>query len=887
MIPHIPDQRKVPSNKSKPFDSLVSYISKISKDKELEVGQGRAIETQPIAKKQDNAFSDLVNYAIDANSVDLKADKCLAIRTNGISDLSTASAEMNAVAARNTRCKNPAHHIILSWPEHEKPDHNDIFDAAEHALKALGLSEHQYVLAIHGNTDNIHCHISVNRVNPKTFKSKNLEWQLKTLHFAARESEIKHNWTNDNGIYIVEKDARGKKKIVLNPEHANAVTQPHVHREMGNEIQPPWHDPDSLETWLRKKIANELKKNLDKLKSWDELHAWLDQYGIALINTGGGGLRLKVLSEETGEIVEMAASKGLRNIKRPELENKWGPFTDPLHLPCKVPDLSHLTPNQLQKGINNVITRDQLDGKPPQHVLDRNNATERRPDGSRNDFLRDQQLATGDETEGTSGVHELPASGVDARRQGADVLLQNTLQNGLGDLRARQHQDMRRTGASETGGRSKRSLARDDSKRQERKEERAKNRIDLKNRFAQYKSYVRDSDTNTYLNLKQLKLDRSKLLKELREYRYQELKSIPKGLDEGARLTIVVALNATILREKLEIEAAYQRQLKEIKAVQTPPLNWRMWLLEQAKLGDQAALSALRGIVYQAQRDAKKRDVPDETATVTEHETDEQKFKKLMKRLLEEEKRETAIRAASMVQMRPYEADALLHHYNDLHWEISGNGNVEYRNGHGDQIFTDRGNRLTFDKDLVTDDEIRLALAHAQQKFGHGITLTGDDPEFVARMARLADDMNLVVLNPEMQTVIALHRESRQAQEHDTITIKPVELDDIELNSQVQPNCDLTHQTEKYDRLKAQILEIDPSATFVIAAQISTPANYQGRISATTPGGFAQHIGKGVHVLYDLDRPEIKRNSTITTTIANNGINIAIENQKTDQTKER
>ena len=59
----------------------------------------------------------------------------------------------------------------------------------------------------------------------------------------------------------------------------------------------------------------------------------------------------------------------------------------------------------------------------------------------------------------------------------------------------------------------------------------------------------------------------------------------------------------------------------------------------------------------------------------------------------------------------------------------------------------------------VTDEEIRLALAHAEQKFGGRITLTGDDPAFTERMARLADDMGITVLNPELQPIIAAHRD--------------------------------------------------------------------------------------------------------------------------------
>ena len=175
MIPHVPRQRQHSINASKPFDDLVDYIEE-NKDKERKP----KLET-------DILFSDLLDYATNPSDKLTNTDKCLAIRTHGISDISAASIEMNSVAAKNTRCNAPAYHFILSWPEHEQPKTTAIFDAAEHAIKALGLGEHQYVLAIHGNTDNRHCHIAVSRVHPLTYKAQHIEWAKKTLESAGFE----------------------------------------------------------------------------------------------------------------------------------------------------------------------------------------------------------------------------------------------------------------------------------------------------------------------------------------------------------------------------------------------------------------------------------------------------------------------------------------------------------------------------------------------------------------------------------------------------------------------------------------------------------------------------------------------------------------------------
>lgn len=90
---------------------------------------------------------------------------------------------------------------------------------------------------------------------------------------------------------------------------------------------------------------------------------------------------------------------------------------------------------------------------------------------------------------------------------------------------------------------------------------------------------------------------------------------------------------------------------------------------------------------------------------------------------------------------------------------------VEHKSETGDHLFTDRGNNFTFDREKVTDDEIRLTLAAAEHKFGKQLTLTGDDPIFTARMATLADDMGITVLNPELKNIITNHRVARTLKE--------------------------------------------------------------------------------------------------------------------------
>lgn len=905
MIPHIPPQRKFASNAAKPFDDLVSYIEG-DKTKEHQQGNELALEARPL---QTSMFDDLLNYATSATDKNTKAEKCIAIRTHGVRSIETASREMNGVASHNTRCKDPAYHFILSWPEHETPAPGAIFDAAEHALRALGLAEHQYVVAIHGNTDNMHCHVSVNRVHPKTYKSQHLEFAIKTLHQAARESEIKHDWTHDNGIYVVEINGHGKKTVVLNKDHAafdfgNGET---VHKAYGDDkLLPTWHDPDSLESWLKTKVAKTLKHALPDLNGWYALHTWLAEHDITLTDSGGGGMRLQATSPETGEILDIAASKGLRLLKRAQLEKNWGPFTNAMAVECLTPDLKHLTPAQLEKGINHVLTEDPGAHKPPTAILARTPDLGRPPDL----VLRPEQHIERNASKGGGGLHELPTGRLDAQGEDGAVLLQDSVHGRLGDNQAGQNQDVRRPGTTETGGRSERSLRRDDQQRAEKTAQRALARADLRQRFAKYKRFVQSGDVAHYLRVKDIQAIKTQALADIRDKRKAAKAAIPKTTSHEERFITIVEIDAESLRRKLQVESQFDDKRRSLNATRTPPLSWRAWLYEQANLADQAALSALRGIVYQAQRDAKK----DEKAKHEEEEAEtadarEHQFRKAMARLLEEEKKEAAIRSANFNRMRPHETDAILASYFGIKWRVTGNGNVEYSALSGDHLFTDRGNRLTFDRVKVTDHDIRLALVHAKHKFGNQLTLTGDDSIFTARMATLADDMGITVLNPELQLVITEHREARVQQAVDVATIvqaenppapstavrpdvplrplrasvpahkdrakappvkqqqiakdaQPTEPIRIESKPVPQDRPELYKIKTPYERLQDIVLSIDPHATFVMADPANSPYPYIGPVAATleqhgqeTDTGFAQHTGRSVYTIHPTHAP--------------------------------
>ena len=115
--------------------------------------------------------------------------------------------EILATQARNTRSRSDkSYHLVVSFPEGEKPTREQIEDIEDRLCAAIGFAEHQRVSAVHQNTDNWHLHIAINKVHPVTFRNLEPFRDHFRLQEACAELEIKHGLTRDN--HTLEKGRR-------------------------------------------------------------------------------------------------------------------------------------------------------------------------------------------------------------------------------------------------------------------------------------------------------------------------------------------------------------------------------------------------------------------------------------------------------------------------------------------------------------------------------------------------------------------------------------------------------------------------------------------------------------------------------------------------------
>lgn len=282
------------------------------------------------AKRADGktSFKSLAKYACEREHIDpetgaVERREC-ATETNCL-DKDTAWREMKAVADMNGRVKDPVYHFAVSWPEHEKPTDAQIFEAGREGMKALGMEGHQYLAAVHRDTDNAHGHFMVNRVNPETYKAVYPDRDYYKLDKTMRELELRQGWSHDKGPFAVHE--RNGQKVVDwakdEPSHRQSDREklPGKARQMetmtGNE---------SLTAYAQGQPKKDALEALNKGGGWQELHEALGRHGLEIRQKGQG---FAIHSKTDPEQTPIKASTMAQDLGGGKLTKRIGPYQEP------------------------------------------------------------------------------------------------------------------------------------------------------------------------------------------------------------------------------------------------------------------------------------------------------------------------------------------------------------------------------------------------------------------------------------------------------------------------------------------------------------------------------------------------------------------------------
>lgn len=225
-----------------------------------------------IGRRRDgsSSFAALAAYIADTR-------KASYVVLNGVHSLRTAAAEMRFVSDSCPRCRKALYHVVISWPEGEAPSNQQAEAAARHLLERIGFLDHQWILAVHRDTGNVHVHIMVCRIHPETGRAHSPYRDWRKLDKACREVEIAQGWSHDRGRWAV---ARNGKDIVWaerQPRSAPALSDGarRLERKTGGL---------SFQSWVAAQPADIVRA----AKSWAEIHARFADLGIVIQAKGSG-----------------------------------------------------------------------------------------------------------------------------------------------------------------------------------------------------------------------------------------------------------------------------------------------------------------------------------------------------------------------------------------------------------------------------------------------------------------------------------------------------------------------------------------------------------------------------------------------------------------------
>lgn len=196
----------------------------------------------------------------------------------------------SGIDQRGRKNTKPVFHYSLSWAESDNPTPEQMQHAALSSLKALGLGEHEALIAAHTDTKHPHVHIVVNTVHPQTGRTADLKFTKLELSRWAERYEREHSIHCEDRIKNNaerEKERAAKRRtmdaasLLMGQRHdasrlLNAASELSQRRRTP---RPPRQRSDNRRRWLEKKdVVDRMKRlraeqeifhKIDRNNSWD------------------------------------------------------------------------------------------------------------------------------------------------------------------------------------------------------------------------------------------------------------------------------------------------------------------------------------------------------------------------------------------------------------------------------------------------------------------------------------------------------------------------------------------------------------------------------------------------------------------------------------------
>ncbi|HAU1304125.1 TPA: relaxase/mobilization nuclease domain-containing protein [Legionella pneumophila] len=246
----------------------------------------------PMKQARLSSFSGLVQYITDPQDKQERVGKISLSNCNSIDPI-WAIQEVLATQNMNQRATaDKTYHLLISFAPGEILSDKLLNAIEDRVILSIGFKDHQRISVIHHDTDNLHIHVAINKIHPKTHNMIEPYRAYKTFAEVATRLEIEF------GLKITNHQTRKGRSENLADD---------MEQHSGIE---------SLINWMKRHS----KDQIEAANSWDELHRTLAAHGLTIQLRANGF----VFCDQKGLMVK--ASSVSRNFSKKNLLSKLGGF---------------------------------------------------------------------------------------------------------------------------------------------------------------------------------------------------------------------------------------------------------------------------------------------------------------------------------------------------------------------------------------------------------------------------------------------------------------------------------------------------------------------------------------------------------------------------------
>lgn len=257
-----------------------------------------------------------VAYMLSEKLGDTKGERLFHIGARNFvsSDIDGQRAEMIAVAQAASRSPNAIDHWLLSWREGELPTPAEIDETVAMFVEHLGVGGQPCIYACHGDTDNRHVHLALNRYDPLSRRMIEINdgFTREAAHQAVALIVDRFGWQAEADARYAVVDGRPVMA-------AGAVQRQEEGRKPIGAKAAAFENRTGYRS-AQRIVLEEAVPRIKAARSWRDLHAALAEVGIRYDPVGTNGVTLTVGDER------VKASSVDRAITRTQVEKRLGAF---------------------------------------------------------------------------------------------------------------------------------------------------------------------------------------------------------------------------------------------------------------------------------------------------------------------------------------------------------------------------------------------------------------------------------------------------------------------------------------------------------------------------------------------------------------------------------